>query len=96
MQGKLIKLKSLQSLTEQERIFVKEGDIIEGNFNDWPKIGQSFTIFKSPGKNLFSFPVFTTEVQEIIDDRTFRTRNSIYKIITIEDERENKISIIIE
>jgi hypothetical protein len=36
----------------------------------------------------------TSIVSEIIDDRTFKTKNSIYKIVTIEDERDEKIKII--
>ena len=36
-------------------------------------------------------PVITTDVLEIIDDRTFKTKNSIYIIITERDENIEKI-----
>jgi hypothetical protein len=104
--GKLIKVQSLQTKDEQQYITVKEGDIIEGFFLNWPIVGASFQMYKSDkrikmrgGTSLtttFPIPIITTEVQSIIDERTFKTKNSIYKIITLEDERDNKIPIIIE
>ena len=99
MQGvkaKLIKAQSLQTKEEQHYITVKEGDIIDGFFLNWPLVGTSFRIYKNIDNIASPIPIITTEVKEIIDDRTFRTKNSIYKIVTLEDERDNKISIIIE
>ena len=38
----------------------------------------------------------TTTVTEIIGNREFKTLNSIYRIITLEDERDERIKIILE
>jgi hypothetical protein len=40
--------------------------------------------------------LITTKVIEIIGDREFKTLNSIYKIITLEDERDERIKIILK
>jgi hypothetical protein len=42
-----------------------------------------------------SVPISTTQVLEIIDEKTFKTRNSIYTIYTIEQERDEKIDNIL-
>jgi hypothetical protein len=38
----------------------------------------------------------TTPITELIGDREFRTLNSIYKIVTKEDERDERIKIILQ
>lgn len=83
MKDKLIKIKSFQSDTDV--IYIKKDDVMYGKIFSWPVVGQSF----------YFGGIQTTEVLEIIDDRTFRTKNSIYKIITLEDERNDKIKIIV-
>lgn len=95
IKAKLIKLKSIGDLSE-DRIYVKDGEIVEGAFDNWPTIGASFA-FSRPDGVRFSerLPIITTPVVELIDERTFKTKNSIYKIITQEDERDEKIKIII-
>lgn len=95
IKSKLIKLKSVSDLSE-DKIYVKEGQIIIGEFMLWPKIGDSFTFFRPHGQRFSErLPLHTSMVEEILDDRTFKTKNSIYKIVTLDDEREEKIKIII-
>lgn len=95
IKAKLIKLKSIGELSE-DKVYVKEGQVIEGEFMIWPVVGDSFT-FLRPNGNKFSerLPIHTSIVSELIDDRTFKTMNSIYKIVTLEDERDEKIKIIV-
>lgn len=90
MKGKLIKLKTLQS---GNNLFIKEGDVNIGNFSYWPEVGTSFIFIQENGQSLL-----TSEVINIMDKdkRQFKTRNSIYKIVTVEDERDEKINIIIK
>lgn len=95
--GKIIKISSFQTFDKILEINV--GDVLEGYFYEWPTIGKGFIIFTT--KDIYNYPspilpVLTTEVLEIIDDRNFRTRNSIYKIVTLEDERDEKIKIILK
>lgn len=87
---KLIKLEQVSQVPPGYTITVKVGDVHSGKMKDWPQIGESFTIEK--GLYLFK----TTPVSEIIDDRTFKTRNSVYKIVTLEDERHERIKIILD
>lgn len=96
--AKAIKIESFQ---DSKILQVKKGDILDGYFFNWPVVGESFVIYTCSTENLYKspapvYPVFTTDVKEIIDDRTFRTKNSIYKIVTIEDERDEKIKIILK
>jgi len=96
--AKAIKIESFQ---EGKVLQVKKGDILNGYFFEWPVVGKSFVIYTCSPEDINSspapvFPIFTTEVKEIIDDRTFKTRNSIYKIVTLEDERDEKIKIILK
>lgn len=101
--AKAIKIESFQEngLMAKYRLHVKKGDILDGYFYKWPVVGDSFVIYTCTPDHIYNSPapvnpVYTTIVKEIIDDRTFRTKNSIYKIVTLEDERNEKISIIIE
>lgn len=96
--GKAIKIESFQIGRELK---VKKGDILNGYFFDWPVVGKNFVIYTCTNEQILSspspvIPVYTSEVKEIIDDRTFRTKNSIYKIVTLEDERDDKIKIILK
>ena len=87
---KLIKLEQVSQVPPGYTITVKVGDVHSGKMKDWPQIGESFTMVK----DLYLFQ--TTAVTEIIDDRTFKTRNSVYKIVTLEDERHERIKIILD
>ena len=105
--GKLIKMESFQP--DQKFLEIKKGDVMQGFFNYWPVVVSNFYFnvnnkiddYTVDGFKVqlsmpadFSYPIQTTIVSEIIDDRTFKTKNSIYKIVTIEDERDEKIKII--
>ena len=105
--GKLIKMESFQP--DQNVLEIRKGDVMQGFFNFWPVVDFSFMFYvnnkiddyKVDGFRVqlsmpadFSYPIQTTIVTEIIDDRTFKTKNSIYKIVTLEDERDEKIKLI--
>jgi hypothetical protein len=92
IRSKLIKVDSYQE--NQTSLYVKKGDIMSGYFNRYPKVGVSFQFFED--KMMGINPIYTTIVTEIIDDNTFKTKNSLYKIVTLEDEREDKIKLIID
>lgn len=86
---------------------IRPGDLYIGYFKSWPELGKCFmfnsfenelklggvdAVFKMPGG--LNYPLTTTVVTELIDNRTFRTKNSIYKITLkadILDEKINKI-----
>jgi hypothetical protein len=82
--AKLIKLKHTSKILESE-INIKVGSTFIGQFSNWPIVGKEF-IFKD-----YYGPIITTEVLEIIDDRTFKTKNSIYNIVTERDENIEKL-----
>lgn len=95
---KLIKTESFQ---EGRILEVKKGDILSGYFFDWPVVGSKLIFFTCSSENIDKHPspvntIVTTMITELIDDRTFKTRNSIYKIVTLEDERDEKIKIILK
>lgn len=89
IKAKLIKLKSISHINDA---YIKDGQILEGWFSNWPVIGHSF-IFIHSERPITG--IETSCVSKIIDDRTFETQNSIYKIVTLEDLRDEKIEIII-
>lgn len=89
----LIKYKALitktKDLNGSKMASIQEGQNFNAWFTRWPEIGKSFIFYDISYK--FSAPIHTTEVLEIIDEKTFRTKNSIYTIYTIEQQREDKI-----
>lgn len=90
--AKLIKVKSFNSfsVTPIDTVF-------EGYFYEWPCLEKSFSFLHLYDNIEMKFkPLFTTIVNEIIDNRTFKTKNSIYKIVTIGDERDKKIKNILD
>jgi hypothetical protein len=80
IKAKVVKLKTLPDKDEKV-MYIKSGDIFQGSFKDWPKIGESFVLWRG-----MSIELRTTEVKEIMGDREFKTLNSIYKIVTERDE----------
>lgn len=100
--AELIKYKAIITKTKDLRnspfASILEGQKFTAFFNDWPKVGNSFWFYEYwiVNGSMISSPVATTEVIEIIDNRTFKTKNSIYSIYTIEDEREDKINNILK
>lgn len=86
--SKLIKVDSFQK-NENRLLLIKTGECRVGYFKKYPEKGQNFVFYEEK-----SGPIYTTVVTEIVDDRTFHTKNSIYKIVTLEDERDEKIKIL--
>ena len=78
---------------------MNEGDVYHGWFSHWPEVGSCFILYKTPFNKFdgiyLDISLTTTIVSELITDRIFKTKNSIYKIITIEDERDSKIDNIL-
>ena len=72
--GKMVRLVKLAELPDAEfPDNIKEGKIFDGELeSDRIIIGESFHLKRS---------IATSPVTEIIDERTFRTRNSIYRIL---------------
>ena len=66
----------------------------DGYFIEWPKIGSHFN-FYIYFNNILS--IINTGKIEIMDDsKIFESRNRFYQILTIEDERDQKIDKILE
>lgn len=91
--AKVVKLQSISN-----RIgYIDVGDEFVGFFLEKPKVGNFFTLYDENPENFSDFiQLRTTEIKEIIDDRTFKTRNSIYKITTLSDERDDKLNSILD
>lgn len=107
IKSKLVKLANVSVITDQSRIKVKVGDVFEGYFNNWPLIGTSFYFYEkyvkkaaidnSCSEDIDTYrSIQTSIVSSIFDERTFKTNNSVYKIVTVEDERDEKIKLILE
>lgn len=73
---------------------IHEGQHFNAFFTKWPEIGKNFIFYDEKYK--FGVPITTTTVLEIIDEKTFRTKNSIYTIYTIEQQRVDKIDNILK
>lgn len=71
----LVKIKELEDAKYKNNI--EEGFEIIGEITEEPKIGDCFYVFKQNNITWFR----TSTVMEIIDKDTFKTVNSIYKII---------------
>lgn len=87
IKSKLIKLKHDSKHILESEINIKVGDTFIGQFEIWPIVGKQFIFFRF-GDTYHDYygPIITTEVLEIVDDRTFKTKNSIYNIVTERDE----------
>ena len=87
------KVIKLQNITDKEEslMYVRTGDIFEGQIKTWPEIGESFYLWDDN-----QYVLRTTPITELIGDREFRTLNSIYKIVTKEDERDERIKIVLQ
>lgn len=92
IKSKLIKIKHVSKYILESEINIKVDDEFIGQFESWPIVGRKFVFFRF-GDEFHDYygPIITTEVLEIIDDRTFKTKNSIYLIITERDENIEKI-----
>lgn len=72
MNIKLTKIKELDDAVHPNNI--QEGKVYKGQLKEPPKVGECVYIDRQHGY------FRTSIVTEIIDDNTFRTMNSIYKI----------------
>jgi hypothetical protein len=92
IKSKIIKIKHVSKHILESEINIKVDDEFIGQFESWPIVGRKFVFFRF-GDEFHDYygPIITTEVLEIIDDRTFKTKNSIYLIITERDENIEKI-----
>jgi hypothetical protein len=93
--AKLIKEKDTRSEIQRsiKKSSFDEGNIFTGWFFIWPELNENFTFWEDD--KYYTSPIYTTKVLEIIDERRFRTMNTIYRILTVEDERDNKIDNIL-
>jgi hypothetical protein len=89
-------LEKTEILKESRAINV--GDKFYGYYYDLPREGQHFNFFiMSDGKirKIIPMPFSTSKVVKIQDECTFRTRNSVYKLISKEKMREINIETIL-
>ncbi len=94
----LVNYKSLITKTKDffgtsDYYMIHEGQQFNAFFTKWPEIGKNFIFYDEKFKLV---PITTTTVLEIIDEKTFRTKNSIYTIYTIEQQRDDKIDNILK
>ena len=90
IEAKLMKKKALKDSPA-----IEVGETLIGHYFDKPEIGRSFLFFGSINRDGFGRPFQTTSVTNIIDEFTFRTNNSVYKLITKEKLREINIDSIL-
>lgn len=74
MKVKLTKLRESENPLHPHNI--TEGHEVIGDYMGDPKVGEMFLL---DGEIEDDWGYHTSTVQEIIDDKTFRTHNSIYK-----------------
>jgi len=91
MEKQFGKLTRVRTVSDRKNPYFDDGRVFVGYFTESPQIGRGFTFWQ---KN--DIPIYTTVVVEIIDNFTFRTENTIYHLITVEEERDLKIKNIIE
>lgn len=92
------KITKINSLNPDGYEIIKEGQEFTSVFYEWPKIGHNFVFYEqiqNNGSVMMSSPIFTTSVVDIIDEMTFKTKNSIYRIYTRTQERDDKINNIL-
>ena len=92
------RLTKLQSINQSK--FVEIGDSFTGYYYDKPEVGYAFVFFcesfVKDGETRFSAGPFQTSlVKEIIDDFTFKTKNSIYHLIDKINFRNHQIGEIL-
>jgi len=89
-------LEKTEILKESRAINV--GDRFYGYYYDSPQVGQHFNFFIMSDSKLgkiIPMPFSTSKVVKIQDECTFRTRNSVYKLISKEKMREINIETIL-
>lgn len=88
MKGKLIKMKSLK-----ESLAIEVGETLVGHYFHKPTPGEGFIFFPSEKPIV---PFQTSTVKKIIDEVTFETKNSVYKLLSKSDERDIAIENILK
>ena len=89
-------LEKTEILKESRAINV--GDRFYGYYYDLPEPGQTFNFFIMSDSNrddVISRPFSTSKVIKIEDEFRFRTRNSVYKLISKEKMREINIETLL-
>ena len=84
---KKVRVVKLEELKEAQTPNNKEvGYFKEGLFERDPKVGEEFLLYREFGENKVRIPIWHTSlVTEILSSDTFKTKNSIYKIISLTD-----------
>jgi len=93
IKAKLIKRKDIRDDIKKSflQAYSEEGHVSVGYFTEWPELGSSFRFHEYSDELNEYFSLVTTFVVEMVDHRTFKTKNSIYELLTIVDERDDKI-----
>jgi len=77
---------------------VNEGERFYGYYYDDPEPGLNFHFFimtETGGRKMLPKPFSTSKVVKLEDEFTFRTRNSVYKLVSKEKMREINIDTIL-
>ena len=77
---------------------INVGDRFYGYYYDEPEVGQRFNFFiitEIFAGKMLPRPFSTTKVVKIEDEFTFRTTNSVYKLISKEKLRDINIDLIV-
>lgn len=90
IQAKITKIETFKNTSK-----IEDGREFNGYLASLPKIGESIYLY-----NVCTYSnktiLRTSIVQEIVDNNTFKTKNSTYRIVTKSDEREELISSILD
>ena len=73
---------------------IKEGDTFEGFIANFPKVGEYIYLYKAH-RHSYETVLRTTQIQKI-ESNLFFTKNSIYEIISVVEERDKLISAILD
>jgi hypothetical protein len=91
-------------LTKMEAInesnYLSVGDSFTGFYYDPPKVGETFVFFcdglHKIGNRFSSGPFSTSTVMEIVDEFSFKTKNTLYYLIDKSKERDQKIEELLQ
>lgn len=92
IEAKVVRLKNISS-KDESTMYVQTGDVFTGFIIRWPEVGESFCLYNNKGNN---YELRTAPVTKKINDKEFETLNSIYRITTKADIRDEKINNILE
>ena len=86
MKYRLMKLDNISTFP-----FINNGEELIGSIKAPPSIGDRFDMYDDSGMCIIS----TSMVTGLIDKFHFKTKNSIYKLISIQDDRDIKLDDIL-